>query len=405
MVFANATYNFLNTPNTKITCDGYYAEKPGNHKKYADYINNNFDVFVCPLANAFRTGRFIENLIALTELIECLKIPVLVPSVGADLDMLDNKLSKKYTIKFCKTVLDHSNYIGVRGEVTYDVLKKFGFNDKQVRITGCPSVFINGMPPKIVKEDITITKITPISLSISPYLYGLKNFLDYNLPKYKNLIYIPQNSADYRLLLYGISDNRWPQCHEFMPLDKNNPLYKNGQIKAFIDTPVWEEFLKTRKYAIGTRIHGTIMALLSGTPATLLTHRSRTDELSNYFNIPKFHYINDTKDKDINYFYQNSDWTKYNNSLPEKLQVINDFFWDNNLETIYSKSYSRVYSREQKQNNSSFDINKFAKPVNTVPNRSINNPNLLLAYKPDVQIKSNRTLFQKIQTHIKRRLL
>ena len=57
-------------------------------------------------------------------------------------------------------------------------------------------------------------------------------------------------------------------------------------MRFFLDPPPWFAFLAGRDFAFGSRIHGTIAALIAGTPAVVLAHDSRTLELARYFDIP-----------------------------------------------------------------------------------------------------------------------
>ena len=76
LIYAHAMYKILDTNDSQIT--PIYK----HNKKQADMINDNYDFFVIPLANAFRKS-FETQLNNLTELIKNLKIPVIIPGVGA----------------------------------------------------------------------------------------------------------------------------------------------------------------------------------------------------------------------------------------------------------------------------------------------------------------------------------
>ena len=54
----------------------------------------------------------------------------------------------------------------------------------------------------------------------------------------------------------------------------------------FLDPWTWMDYLAGFDFAFGTRIHGTITALVSGTPGYLFAHDSRTLELARYFDDP-----------------------------------------------------------------------------------------------------------------------
>lgn len=61
-----------------------------------------------------------------------------------------------------------------------------------------------------------------------------------------------------------------------------------GHGKVFINANHWIAAMNKYDFYIGSRIHGVIATLLSGTPACLLTHDSRTQELAEFASIPSF---------------------------------------------------------------------------------------------------------------------
>ena len=77
LVFIESAHRLLATHGTTITPDRFDAPWLG-----AERINERFDAYVVPLANAFRVS-FRDSLIRMTELIERLRIPVVVLGVGA----------------------------------------------------------------------------------------------------------------------------------------------------------------------------------------------------------------------------------------------------------------------------------------------------------------------------------
>jgi hypothetical protein len=48
----------------------------------------------------------------------------------------------------------------------------------------------------------------------------------------------------------------------------------------------WVALNQTKRFCLGTRIHGTVAALVSGTPALLIAHDARTQEMAEKMSIP-----------------------------------------------------------------------------------------------------------------------
>jgi hypothetical protein len=78
LLFMAASYKLLATPDVEVVADRLRVDP-----RRADEINERYDAYVIPLANAFRP-RFEANLVRLTRLIERLRIPVVILGVGAD---------------------------------------------------------------------------------------------------------------------------------------------------------------------------------------------------------------------------------------------------------------------------------------------------------------------------------
>ncbi|MEU2616380.1 polysaccharide pyruvyl transferase family protein, partial [Micromonospora sp. NPDC007271] len=76
LVFSHAAHKLLATSTAQVTPSQFRV-----NLREADEINEKYDVFVIPLANAFRRS-YAPRLAPMTRLIERLKIPVVVLGVG-----------------------------------------------------------------------------------------------------------------------------------------------------------------------------------------------------------------------------------------------------------------------------------------------------------------------------------
>lgn len=154
----------LLTEETEIYSDRYQIEIEN-----ADFINENFDCYVLPLADAFRQD-FIENLTMYTKLIKKLKIPVYVIGVGLR-TTFEPQISGFYfdneVKEFVSAVLDKSSCIGVRGHITSKYLSNLGFKEGKDHIAiGCPSMFSLGSDINIKTLDLNINSKVAINASI-----------------------------------------------------------------------------------------------------------------------------------------------------------------------------------------------------------------------------------------------
>src|SRR5690625_710 len=113
LVYAYSIYRTLMNEETNIIPDYYSTDAS---QKRANEINEKYDCYVIPLADAFRTN-FIPILRKYTELIKKLEIPVFVVGVGLRAPF-EPKLNEGFPFDndvkaFVEAVLEKSSILGV----------------------------------------------------------------------------------------------------------------------------------------------------------------------------------------------------------------------------------------------------------------------------------------------------
>jgi hypothetical protein len=199
LIFSMAAQRILETASTRVTVDRFAIE-PGD----ADRINERYDAYVIPLANAFRPS-YEPILHRLTALIRRLRIPVVVLGVGAQGDVR-YRTERLRPIEpavraFVGAVLDRSPSIGVRGELTLDYLTGLGFRD--VEVIGCPSLFLHGDDLRVTKRRPTLDRDAHLAINVSPYVTAMGPIVMRHVARYPNLTYIAQDIDTLELLLWG----------------------------------------------------------------------------------------------------------------------------------------------------------------------------------------------------------
>ena len=144
LLFAASIFRNLNENNRELESNYYKLDC-----RKIDEINEKYQYFVVPLANAFRPN--FRELEKLTAFIKRLKIPCIVTGVGGQFDF-DPDFSEDFEFDkkaqdFCFAVLDKCSSIGVRGTITADYLKKIKVPEDKIDVIGCPSVFWHGSTP------------------------------------------------------------------------------------------------------------------------------------------------------------------------------------------------------------------------------------------------------------------
>jgi hypothetical protein len=359
LVFSQAVYRLLSTGGTDLKTSGLARSHPR-------VINSRFDHVVIPLANAFRAS-YLDTLDALSNLIEQLTIPVTVLGVGsqASLDGVYKGADrvKPATTRFVRAVLNRSPSIGVRGERTRDYVKSLGFGDEHIKVIGCPSMFMYGPDLHVEKKVESLTIDSPIALNVSPYVPQMGPISLYAAEHFPRLVYMGQNMQTLELMLYG----SYPKGKKMTalaasgaPITLDHPLIRSDRVRFFLDPKTWFEHLSQYDFSFGTRIHGNIAALLSGTPALLLAHDSRTLELAEYHEIPHRTITSIEADADAVSLYAESDWDALNKAHPDRWDTFAAFLEEHRLTHVYGEG----------QTSSAFDdrlaATEFPPPVRTL---------------------------------------
>ncbi len=307
LLFLQATWKILGAPGVEITADRLELS-PGT----ADEINERYDAYVIPLANAFRLS-YESNLIQMTQLVRRLKIPVVILGVGAQSNTayeLDRLRPIEPTVRaFVSAVLDRAPSIGVRGDLTDTYLRSLGFRD--VEVIGCPSMFLYGEHLRVEKRHASLDRDARISMSVSPYVASMGSVVMSQVDRYPNLTYVAQDLDTLALLLLGESSRSMAEMNP-VPVHLSHPLFRQNRVRFYVEPWPWLADLRAADFAFGTRIHGNIAAILAGTPAYVFAHDSRTLELVRYFGIP--HRLMSAVPGDIDpaVLYEEADYTALN---------------------------------------------------------------------------------------------
>ncbi|MFJ5259710.1 polysaccharide pyruvyl transferase family protein [Streptomyces sp. NPDC088387] len=334
LIFSDASHKILETPRTEVFSNGGRVSVAA-----AGRINEEYDAFVVPLANAFRPS-FEEALERLTRLIGKLTIPVVVLGVGAQSNLKYETARLKAmepTVRaFVSAVLDRSASIGVRGEFTERYLKEMGFRD--VEVIGCPSLFMHGKDLTVEKRLPRLTADSRISVNGSHSAVrsqGLGKVIRRAHERYPNLRFVGQNLSDARQLHWR--DLSSPNARvTAMPTHPDHPMYREGKVRVYVDPITWIDDLRGFDYSFGSRIHGNIAALIAGTPATVLCSDSRTLELCRYFGIPHRTIDKVPADLDPAELYEEADFSELTGGHQERFERFTSFLTANGLDNTFT---------------------------------------------------------------------
>jgi len=339
MLFSDAVYQALNTPGTDITCDAYAPEWRTFTPDDAAYVNDNFDKYVIPLANAFRPGFAGAPLERLTALIRRLTIPVVVVGVGGQGPLSDHRSAlsddeRRNTIDFVSAVLDHSSSIGVRGELTKAMLREMGFSDSDVDVIGCPSMFRTSRDFRVERKIPLLTRTAALATSLEAQRAHIGDLYSRNAREYEDLVAVYQTLAGGELILWGKHADALPAG---TPRSISDAAYREGRMRFFTNSRTWLDFMRTRDFSFGVRIHGTVAAIAAGTPGFILTIDSRTQELAEYHAIPNMPLVEAAASDRLlaRDLYDETDFESVNRAMPENWDRYFAFLERNGLEHIH----------------------------------------------------------------------
>ncbi|MDQ0796411.1 hypothetical protein QFZ58_004899 [Streptomyces sp. B1I3] len=334
LIFSDAAHKLLTTPRAEVFSNGIRADPSA-----AERINEEFDVFVVPLANAFRPT-FERPLKRMTQLIKKLRIPVVVLGVGAQADLKYNaarlKPMEPTVREFVTEVLNRSASIGVRGEFTEQYLNAMGFRD--VEVIGCPSMFMNGEAFTLEKRVEALSAESRISVNGSHSAvrsHGLDAIIRQAHQRYPNLRFVGQNLFEAELLHWRETSHP-TGAQTSMPTHPSHPMYQEGKVRLYVDPATWISELRSFDFSFGSRIHGNIAALLAGVPSTVLCSDSRTLELCRYFGIPHRKISETPKNIDPAELYAAADFGDLVNGHKERFLRFTGFMEKNGLENTFT---------------------------------------------------------------------
>lgn len=336
LLFGQAVHRLLSVPGTEIVPNNYMTGREGIDAALIERINDEYDKFVVPLANAFRPG-FQANLQRLTRVVSGLDMPVIVTGVGSQHKLDDTTKSNDPVADdvktFMKAVLDRSASVGVRGELTAEYLAGLGFGAEHVDVIGCPSVFLRGKNPIVTRRAAALNRDSRVAMSVSPYVRQMAEIVERNAERYPNLVYVPQNDSDLQTMLWGQNPTEIPDFRR--PIHIDHPLFRQDRMRFPLDPRTWIDYLGEFDFSFGTRIHGTIASILAGTPAMLLAHDSRTLELADYHAIPHQRIDELPAGVDAAELSAECDYSAFNARIPETFERFTAFLEKNDLAHIY----------------------------------------------------------------------
>jgi hypothetical protein len=334
LLFSTAAVRLLSTRNAEVLPERFNVTPD-----QADEINERYDRFVVPLANAFRP-EFLEHLERLSATVEKLKIPVTIMGVGAQAPGEGDRAALKpldaAVTRLCRAVLERSESIGVRGEFTAPYLNDLGFT--RVEVIGCPSIFLRDGAPKVPHGASRLSADARLAINLTPHIPGIRELAAHHARAYRRSVYVAQELRDLRLMLRTNFRGRRDDLAE-APQVPGDAYMTPSRGRFYLDPRTWVNDLQATDFSFGTRIHGNIAAIVAGRPAFVLAHDSRTLELARALDIPHLQVTNVATIR-AEELYEQADFQPLNKNHAQRLARMTSFLERNGLKHIHQPGES-----------------------------------------------------------------
>ncbi len=290
---------------------------------------------------------------AVNKTLDSIDAPLAIVGLGAqnpnnDLTFLDENHGAR---EFVARLNDKSQSISVRGEFTADVVRRLG--GKNVRITGCPSVFYSGRPPEITVPARLGTENRKIGISLHS---GLRGDIFCASPSetrayHANVIRHSLDTAEKTVLFeqgvlkeFQVADTTLPYSerlaaaqHVIASIGAQEKLTPDELISSMASVKSIEEWLEAvadLDAVIGFRFHGNMVALLQGKPCYYYVYDSRIQEFCELYGLP---YQNVTDPwRDPYSAIQNHDWESANKKIESCFAELSSFYLENGFDATFN---------------------------------------------------------------------
>lgn len=246
----------------------------------------------------------------LAEIVGACELPIAVIGLGAQAGIgATSAHIPKGTASFLHKLGEKSAVIGARGDFTHKILTDFGLTN--VHAIGCPSNFINTSPTlgAELEDKLHHSCISRIALNfdltgrVAPHVHTFVRWLTSSSSQTSTAeslntsglggFFIVQNPIEAIHLARNefsrVSQEYLEQANKVLCPDIDTASFLafcSTHIQSFYDAEAWMAYLSTCDLSLGSRLHGNMLAIATGTPAVMIPHDSRTSELVNTLMVP-----------------------------------------------------------------------------------------------------------------------
>lgn len=283
---------------------------------------------------------------AANKTLDSIDVPLAIVGLGAQNPVQDPKFldDNNGARDFIARLNEKSASISVRGNFTAEIVRRLG--GKNIRVTGCPSLFYLGQPPQVEVPEMLMQPDRMIGISIHSDLRRNLFCSSPEMAKQKHaqaFIWALSNAGNASIFEQGV-------LQEYDVADRSLPLKERleaatkilDRIKATdLIRPEWlvahmvsvksiEEWLaKARDLdaVIGFRFHGNMVALLQGRPCYYYVYDSRLKEFCDLYGLPYQDVTDDWTDPVR--MIADHDWSEANSRMAGCFAELRAFYAEN----------------------------------------------------------------------------
>lgn len=340
LLFTYSAARTVMTEDAQLT--PFYSEDVDALLRQGD-LSERYDCAVIPLADAFRAD-FRPKLRELTRFLRGVNFPCCIVGVGLRAKRRE-EIAAGFAFDedvraFVSAALERSALLGLRGEYTAEYLQRLGFMpERHFTVIGCPSAYMRGekcAPLRVKAAD----QLRRVSVNLKPGLSEQVNgFVGRGMAAFEDVYFICQNLYELWELYFPYRRSartraRFPEAY---PLRREHPLWQQGHVLAFLRAADWMRFMEGMDFSFGSRIHGNMAALISGTPALAAVSDTRVRELAEYHGMPYVPASELTPKSDVLELYAKADFSAFERKYAANFAHYIDFLNANGLRHIYAE--------------------------------------------------------------------
>lgn len=320
LLYAYSLFRWLMiSEETAVIPDRYRPENGLVSDSEIHRINEEYDCYVIPLADAFRKN-FEKHLRLLTEFVNRLRIPVVLIGGGMAARLEDpshvNRAGDESIRAFLDAVLSRSAMAGFRGEYTLDYLKKLGYLPEQhITVIGCPSVYTFGPKAGMRSPDLSaISESSPLIVTNNIFANTQTHrFLRRVIDAYPDYLFLPQRVEELRMVYWGhdLDLAGLPKDRPEYPVSLSDPFYDANHALFPLSIRRWLSVAGKGAFAVGPRLHGGIACMLRHVPTLMIAKDYRMKEVADYHQFAYIEQSSLTEDSKLEELVSRADFRRF----------------------------------------------------------------------------------------------